>query len=1117
MDLHRSIKSVTHTEILTTDLTALIGLLTRQGGAGSHQLAVTPTSSWLFVVDELPLPLRLVPRQTLVDRARATVNAHGLGILTGSTGLGKTIIARFAAAQEGGVWRLVDLRNLAGISIADRLAAVLASLSDMNDGGIILDDLDSWADDAVRRSVPRLVGALKRRNVRCLITSHTEPSTSLVADIGVPADVIVPVPYLSSEEIAELIAALGQDGRVWSPIVHVMSGAGHPQLVQASIAVLESKGWPREEFVNLLMGTPELEQERVIARQRLIEALPDGVRSLLYRLSIIVGQMDRGLALAIAQVEPAVERPGEALERLVGPWIDRLAANQLRVSPLIGNAGIQILGEAELLAVRHQIVRCLMPGGKINVGDSDTILIHSLAGKIEWGLAGIGIAVITANETVLRNLADYFVTLPLLRTDVPIYRDNFYVSWLLRVAQFELLKVMAKPEAFAQCLRALLQETANIGNDLKDRLARLIVLGKVLLERQTAAVIPTWIDLLLEYHELVARSPEMYEGARNQVPDKSLESLGLGLMFVVQCLGLQEISALSYLFDRLDDLDQNTRDAIFAAIDEVPGHSSSMMINAAWLSEAQRDTLVWNDAASRFHAMSAQAARWGRRELALRCHTARAVMADEYGKEPEIALAMLDEAATVLGPDPILARGRAKVLWRRRDYARALPLLEHAITELPADGVIEKVYMLREAAICAGEMGDWVRAQAWFCEGSMAAAAAPPGLMEAMTIGMAADAAVANTHLSRYRDALIQLAGCVEQLPELDPDASFSNAYVHRIVRHTILWVQSRIHGEVKTLASGEPVEMLTGACSNPEPPEAIRSLPLGPLELAWYLLADCDLAAGGDANIACTLDGRLGGHTIPGLETSFRVNRLIAAVENGNTASFVDAVVSWLDAAAYLGAHRAEMMQGDLLTPDFRRIPALKREQRHDTAPSDAAIAAVRALTIYSIAVDRPLPATELIAGFQPHLGGAHPVENFLSRFNEPIRVINASSSSTDVLSNLVAGAPRSPEDSLIASIHMLELTSRTDYRRVLEQPVARWIAAEWTKVANTQQFGIASPRINGPAILAAVERSTDDLASAADIVLTALPAVKTKLHPDLRHRLEELKKQGEPEQTAA
>ena len=92
-------------------------------------------------------------------------------------------------------------------------------------------------------------------------------------------------------------------------------------MVQASIAVLEAKGWPREEFANLIMGTPEIEQERVIARQRLIEALPDAARALLYRLSIIVGQMDRGLALAVAEVAPLLERPGEALERLIGPWL----------------------------------------------------------------------------------------------------------------------------------------------------------------------------------------------------------------------------------------------------------------------------------------------------------------------------------------------------------------------------------------------------------------------------------------------------------------------------------------------------------------------------------------------------------------------------------------------------------------------------------------------------------------------------------------------------------------------------------------------------------------------------------------------------------------------------
>ena len=433
-DLYSPIQGVTHTLILTSNLETLTSLAMGQGG-GTHQLALIRSSSWLFALDELPLPARLVPRQTLVDSVRAALNAHGLGILTGSTGLGKTIIARFAAAQEGGNWRLVDLRDLSGTSIADRLTAVLASLSAIDAGGLVLDDLDSWGDDAVRRLLPRLVGALRRRSLRCLITSHTEPSLSFMVDIGAPSSVIVPVPYLCTEEIGELIGELGQDARLWSPIVQVMSGGGHPQLVQASIAVLESKGWPREEFANLIMGTPEIEQERVIARQRLIEALPDAVRALLYRLSIIVGQMDRGLALAVAEVAPVVERPGEALERLIGPWVDRLAGNQLRVSPLVVNAGIKILGPAEIMAVRRQVVGFLMRDGEINAGDSDTILLHALAGKVEWALAGIGMAVVRANESVLRNLVDYFVTLPLLRTDVPIFADNFFISWMLRLAR----------------------------------------------------------------------------------------------------------------------------------------------------------------------------------------------------------------------------------------------------------------------------------------------------------------------------------------------------------------------------------------------------------------------------------------------------------------------------------------------------------------------------------------------------------------------------------------------------------------------------------------------------------------------------------------------------------
>ena len=113
----------------------------------------------------------------------------------------------------------MDLRDLSGVSIADRLTAVLASVSDVEAGGLVLDDLDSWGDDPVRRSLSQLLGALRRRNLGCLITSHSEPSPSFIVDIGATPSVIVPVPYLSTEEIGELIAEVGQEVRLWSPIV----------------------------------------------------------------------------------------------------------------------------------------------------------------------------------------------------------------------------------------------------------------------------------------------------------------------------------------------------------------------------------------------------------------------------------------------------------------------------------------------------------------------------------------------------------------------------------------------------------------------------------------------------------------------------------------------------------------------------------------------------------------------------------------------------------------------------------------------------------------------------------------------------------------------------------
>jgi hypothetical protein len=97
-DLYRSIQGVTHTQILTSDLNALIGMAMGQGG-GTHRLAVIHSSSWLFALDAMrtPAPEGILARSPSVDV---------LGRLLASM--------RFVAMSTS----LVSVRGLKGSTIA---------------------------------------------------------------------------------------------------------------------------------------------------------------------------------------------------------------------------------------------------------------------------------------------------------------------------------------------------------------------------------------------------------------------------------------------------------------------------------------------------------------------------------------------------------------------------------------------------------------------------------------------------------------------------------------------------------------------------------------------------------------------------------------------------------------------------------------------------------------------------------------------------------------------------------------------------------------------------------------------------------------------------------------
>ena len=124
--------------------------------------------------------------------------------------------------------------------------------------------------------------------------------------------------------------------------------------------------------------------------------------------------------------------------------------------------------------------------------------------------------------------------------------------------------------------------------------------------------------------------------------------------------------------------------------------------------------------------------------------------------------------------------------------------------------------------------------------------------------------------------------------------------YSHRVVRHTVLWMESQIDRR-DTLIDGKPIGMLPGTCSNPEPPTSIVELPLGPLDLAWYMLAEAEISSGCDVGILKCLRSRLKDGPILMMEVKLRTRRLTMDVRNSDSASFACHLLDYLAGMEYL------------------------------------------------------------------------------------------------------------------------------------------------------------------------------------------------------------------------
>jgi len=1086
------------------------GLLAQMlGGSGAGLPVAVGLPVWLVDGSDLPAAKRVVPRPEVEKGIEDRLRTFGACFVFGASGVGKSSISQAAAESVGGKYFIVDFRSAAAQETRNRLEVLLSHLGGMRAQVIILEDLNHFSDPGLPALTARVFEALSRRDIAVITTSYTAPAPKALSSVGQGPGSTMDCPYFSEDESARLVGLHGGDPKLWGKLAHVSGAFGHPQLVHAFVAGIAARGWPRSEIpaiINAGLSTGDTAAEREAARRSLISVLPEDARNLLYRLSMTIGSFNRAAALNIAATPPPITQAGEALDVLIGPWVETTGRDSYRVSPLAGQSGKDMLLPEHQRVIHRAIASQFMSGSSVNASDIDKIILHAILGKNEPVLVSLTSELMNSDNRLTSFLADNLALLRIFETNKLIYPDNICISLMLRLAQFKVLVAGQERSGIESCVRALLRESGQLEPGEARDMLQVLSLSTVLGTMGIANHLENWIELLLEFHAIANANEFSRKLLANVEATPDMRGSTVGMLFAIGGSNLTSVAKLERVFEQLNRLEPAQR-AMLLRPSLQASSDCSVLVNSPWVAE-QHSGLNALDAAMRYRRMATQTSSWGFRLITIQCWIARAIMLDEYANDFDGALRVLDEAVTENGDDVLISRARAKIYWRAEDHERALSILRGIADVVGKDNHIERAFALREAAISAAKCNDWAQAEEWFLESKVSALQAKLPDMQAMAVGLGADAAVAAFRVGQVERCLRGLADGLVALGEVRPEASLRGAHCHHLLRHTILWVQSRLEGR-EVILGGEPISMRPGICSNPEPAKEIAERPLGTIDIAWYMLAESELMSRANIGVLDNLYGRLSDGPIPMLEISLRSKRLGIEIEDMNPAGFASHLLGHVEGMAYLSNHAQEIRLGaDVMNPARSLIPTLPPSD----VQSNFAHFANDAVFAYAISCAcRRAPealmelATTLDAYFGQGMIGNAAFSRASSDGDRP-----PPASFEDVLIDIAMafcrGVHATPGDYCLAGVRFLQQAQRSSFRASLVPIIAAWQRDAWTRIVVSETFRLSQPQRTVPAIKISLSLTLNNEKFLCSLLLAAAYATDVVLPSDVRTGFENL-----------
>jgi tetratricopeptide (TPR) repeat protein len=1055
----------------------------------------------------IPLPPRPAMRPELVDDLHGSLVVNGKLWLHGSSGLGKTTIALLLARRQNVVWMFSDLRDLEPRALRLALARLSATFEASGALGLILDDLPSDPDNATILAIKRVARAVTNSDGVLVITGVKPPPPTLSGGLGLANNAVRAVPYLTEDEVGQIVDQAGGDRRVWGRLIFAFCG-GHPQLVDARVVGLRQRGWPAsEQLADLKPSTAkagDLERERGAVRARLLRELDADSRELLLRLSLLMNNFDRSIMLTVVGVLPAIPQAGIIFDALVGPWIEQVGADRYRLSPLLRDSGEVGLAKGQRTGIKSAVVEHLMARRPFPADQLLQVFIFAYGLKLipalSW-FSGILVHTATRDPKTFKRLAEEVSVFAMVDRgpSEPLVAEEPRTSFMLRYAQFRVAIANEDGGRAVTILDRLMSEVEHLSGEVRSNNLGM-VLATALIERSVPLPPARWLEML----KTLVAIPEMRRVVRKRPSHTdSLSGLTLSaspdeMMFTVRATALSGIDQLCELVAALDAMEETTRERYLKAVSNLV-RSVVHIVASAWLSEVKSDGFDSKAAGAKLAALYNTASRWRNADMAVELACAQAVMLDEYAGDMKSALDVLAAAQAHHPRDYRISRQRQKVYYRNGDHALALAEFESFADSLLSASPLERAFTVREAGRSAAEVGDFDRAGIFF-EQAWEAASKCGDHMLPMVAGLLGDRAVLAFHVGDVTSALGLMARALAESEAIDPTAGLKEHYCILILLAAILWMRGA--------AADWPVErqaMVVGMCSNPEPHPEFRERRLPQRLLLWYELAELEAESGNGRVVLSELRRRTAKGGLLPLETMLVARLMGAALRDLDVDRFADLLSIYPRAIVEATSTPVDRRPEAIFEMPVGTLKPIAPEEWVEGRICEATTSAVLVFLVTAACSGRNSLIDTLCAQLQQKEGlGAALAPLFDTIFNPSDKRDDMIAAIAGLLSRMLrSDFVFDAADAFKATVHLVQFLSAHPLGKTAAGPVVGYFAQVWRDILENRTFSVRNPVVTGPYILKALSRGDGNLARLANIVLASEAAVRARLSDELRTQI--------------